>query len=106
MQTERVTFLTSRDHKAALDAYATRTGQSVGHVVREATSQYIAEPSANRNVAEDEAALEVLTTELEAAVPQMRADLEAMRRDIAAANDAIEAYHREKAERTEPRAAA
>jgi hypothetical protein len=44
MQTERVTFLTSRDHKAALDAYASKTGQSVGNVVREATSQFISQP--------------------------------------------------------------
>ena len=28
MQTERVTFLTSRDHKAALDAYAKESGMS------------------------------------------------------------------------------
>ena len=44
MQTERVTFLTSREHKAALDAFAASNGQSVGNVVREATARYMAEP--------------------------------------------------------------
>ncbi len=34
MQTERVTFLTTPDHKAALDAFARAKGMSVGHVVR------------------------------------------------------------------------
>ena len=34
MQTERVTFLTTPDHKAALDAFAVGSGRSVGHVVR------------------------------------------------------------------------
>ena len=43
MQTERVTFLTTPDHKAALDAFAASNGKSVGHVVREATSRYIVE---------------------------------------------------------------
>ena len=38
MQTERVTFLTTPDHKAALDAFAASTGMSVGHVVREASA--------------------------------------------------------------------
>ena len=43
MQTERVTFLTTPDHKAALDAFARDSGMSVGHVVREATTRYVAE---------------------------------------------------------------
>ena len=43
MQTERVTFLTTPDHKAALDAFAASNGMSVGHVVREATSRYVVE---------------------------------------------------------------
>ena len=42
MQTERVTFLTTPDHKAALDAFAANSGMSVGRVVREATTRYIA----------------------------------------------------------------
>ena len=46
MQTERVTFLTTPDHKAALDAFARDSGTSVGHVVREATSQFMSQPTA------------------------------------------------------------
>ena len=72
MQTERVTFLTSRDNKAALDAYAARCGQSVGHVVREATARYIAQPQGR----DDEAELAALVAELACAVPEMRASLE------------------------------
>ena len=41
MQTERVTFLTSPEHKAALDAFAAKRGESVGNVVREATARYM-----------------------------------------------------------------
>jgi len=70
MQTERVTFLTSRDHKAALDAFAASSGQSVGHVLREASSRYIAE---GQQTQEEE--LAALVNELSAAVPEMRASL-------------------------------
>ena len=73
MQTERVTFLTSRDHKAALDAYAARNGQSVGHVLREAASQFISQPTAAND---EEAELAALVAELSSAVPEMRASLE------------------------------
>ncbi|WP_375394914.1 hypothetical protein [uncultured Sphingomonas sp.] len=70
MQTERVTFLTTPDHKAALDAFAAGSGMSMGHVVREATSHYIADGEADQKEA-----LVLLTREIEAAVPKMRADL-------------------------------
>ena len=73
MQTERVTFLTSPDHKAALDAYAARNGQSVGHVLREAASQFISQPTAAND---EEAELAALVAELSSAVPEMRANLE------------------------------
>lgn len=43
MQTERVTFLTTPENKAALDAYAADAGKSVGHVLREASMRYVAE---------------------------------------------------------------
>ena len=86
MQTERVTFLTSRDHKAALDAYAKETGMSVGRVVREATASYMAEPQTK---SEAEEVLELILPELEVALPRMQANLEAMRRDIAEARAAI-----------------
>jgi predicted HD phosphohydrolase len=71
MQTERVTFLTTPDHKAALDAFARESGMSVGHVVREATNQFIAQPTA-----EEEAELRVLTDQVNDAVPKMTASID------------------------------
>lgn len=79
MQTERVTFLTSRDHKAALDAYAARTGQSVGHVVREATSRFIAQPA---EADDEEVALKLLAAELNEAAPRLQASLERISRKL------------------------
>ncbi len=72
MRTERVTFLTSAEHKAQLDAFAADRGESVGNVVREATSRYMAQPSAD----DEEAELAALVDELTKAVPVMRASLE------------------------------
>ncbi|MGI4731247.1 MAG: hypothetical protein ACRYFW_05820 [Janthinobacterium lividum] len=71
MQTERVTFLTTPDHKAALDAFARNTGMSVGHVVREATSRYVAEGELD----EDDR-FKLLIHELEEALPDMHAALD------------------------------
>lgn len=73
MQTERVTFLTSPDHKAALDAFAHDSGMSVGHVVREATSRFIEQPSK-----QDEAELAVLVAQVNDALPRMHASLDRM----------------------------
>ena len=84
MQTERVTFLTTPDHKAALDAFATSNGMSVGHVVREATSSYIAQESA-----EEEEARALILAEVERALPLMQEDLNAIRASIADARAAI-----------------
>ena len=81
MQTERVTFLTTPDHKAALDAFAANSGMSVGHVVREATSHYLAQPITARN--EEEEALALLVPEVEAAVADMKATIRSIRDDIA-----------------------
>jgi hypothetical protein len=71
MQTERVTFLTSAEHKAALDAFAAGRGESVGNVVREATARYVAESEMN----EDER-FKLLIDELEDALPHMHAALD------------------------------
>lgn len=87
MQTERVTFLTTPDHKAALDAFANAQGRSVGHVVREATASYIA-PSPVESEIERE--LEVLLPEAEAAIHAMIDDVAAMRTMIAEARAAID----------------
>ena len=93
MQTERVTFLTSRDHKAALDAFAASRGESVGNVVREATRGYIAQP---RDDSEAEAELAALTGELEQSLPQMREDCGGIVDSLREINDRIEAYLSEK----------
>lgn len=71
MQTERVTFLTTPDHKAALDAFAAGNGMSVGHVVREATTRYVAEG----DMGEDER-FKLLIDELGDALPEMHAALD------------------------------
>ena len=87
MQTERVTFLTTPAHKAALDAFANANGKSVGHVVREATTGYIAQGSR----AEADLDLELLLPEAEAAIIAMNDDITAMRSMIADARAAINA---------------
>ena len=66
MQTERVTFLTTPDHKAALDAFASSNGMSVGHVVREATSRYVAEGELDETEC-----FKLLIEELDQALPAM-----------------------------------
>ena len=77
MQTERVTFLTTPDHKAALDAYARKAGRSVGHVVREATSRFLAKDDETPSAAE-EAELAALVAEANLAIPKMNAALDSM----------------------------
>ena len=73
MQTERVTFLTSREHKAALDAFASKRGESVGNVVREATAKYIGQPTE-----EEEAELAALVAQVNEAIPKMHASIDRM----------------------------
>lgn len=88
MQTERVTFLTSAEHKAALDAFATRCGQSVGNVVREATSRYI------RQTEEDEAQLVALVEQVNEAIPKMEAALDEMSRKMRETHQDVDAMLR------------
>jgi hypothetical protein len=75
MQTERVTYLTSAEQKAALEAFAKARGESVGNVLREATLRYISAPDPDPT-AEEEEALRLLVDQLNEAVPAMRASLE------------------------------
>ena len=89
MRTERVTFLTSRDHKAALDAFAAQSGQSVGHVVREATARYIAEEH------EDEAELAALVVEVNKAIPKMQASIESIITTIRSTRESVDESLRE-----------
>ncbi len=71
MQTERVTFLTNPDHKAEIDAFASSNGQSVGHVLREASSQYIGQPTAD-----EEAEIAVLVQKVNEAIPKMNESID------------------------------
>ena len=87
MQTERVTFLTTPDHKAALDAFARESGMSVGHVVREATTSYIAHPRAEKG--ETEEALELILPEIEAMLPRWNAQMDRMEANLDRAHEAI-----------------
>jgi signal transduction protein with GAF and PtsI domain len=90
MQTERVTFLTTPDHKAALDAFATSNGMSVGHVVREATSQFIAQPTP-----EEEAELRALIDQVNDAVPKMNASIGRMLETLDRTHRETDAFLRE-----------
>ena len=94
MQTERVTFLTTPDHKAALDAYAASNGKSVGHVVREATSRYIAQ-SGDDDANGDEAELAALVAEANEAIPQMRASIDRMIETLDASHRKVDAFLRD-----------
>ena len=84
MQTERVTFLTTPDHKAALDTYARESGMSVGHVVREATSRFMGQPTPD-----EEAELAALVEQVNEAIPQMRANLDMMIDQLRATSDKV-----------------
>lgn len=72
-QTERITYLTNAEQKAALEAFARSRGESVGAVLREASSQYMAEAPLN----EDEK-LAILVAELNEAVPAIAASFDRM----------------------------
>lgn len=75
MQTERVTYLTSAEQKAALEAFAKARGESVGNVVREATMRYMAQP---RDESEEEAELAALVAQVNEALPKMNASIDQM----------------------------
>ncbi len=91
LQTERVTFLTSREHKAALDAFASRRGESVGNVVREATARFLAQPTDT-----EEAELAALVEQVNAAVPRINASLKQMSKTIRDLRADSDAFYREK----------
>jgi hypothetical protein len=75
MQTERVTYLTSAEQKAALEAFAKSRGESVGNVLREATMRYIAQP---RDESEEEVELAALVAQVNEALPKMNASIDQM----------------------------
>ena len=73
MHSERITYLATADQKAALEAFAKARGESVGSVLREASSQYMAEAP----LKEDEK-LVILVSELNEAVPAIAASFDRM----------------------------
>ena len=87
MQTERVTFLTSRDHKKALDAYAAKSGKSVGHLLREASARYIEQDQDSAN--EYEEALALVIPELETMLASWNSKLDSMEKSLDGAHRAV-----------------
>lgn len=87
MQTERVTYLTSAEHKASLEAFAKARGESVGNVVREATARYIAQPP--EASADEAVALNLLLEELETAIPKWNAKFDSMEANLDRAHKAV-----------------
>jgi ActR/RegA family two-component response regulator len=73
MRTERVTYLTSAEHKAQLEAFAKSRGESVGSVLREATAQYMAKPA---DQDDDERMLKLLVDEINEAAPRILASMD------------------------------
>ena len=93
-QSERVTFLTSRQQKAALDAFAASRGESVGNVVREATARYMAQPAGDED--SDEAReLAAIVALLVEALPEMQASLDRTIAKTTASMDEIDRMLRE-----------
>ncbi|EZP56153.1 MULTISPECIES: hypothetical protein [Sphingomonas] len=90
MQTERVTFLTTPEHKASLDAFARDNGMSVGHVVREATVEYLSRPEAV-----EDAELAALVAEANDAIPKMAASIDHMIATLDASHSRVDRFLRE-----------
>jgi hypothetical protein len=90
MQTERVTYLTSAEHKSQLEAFAKARGESVGNVLREATARYIGQPSD-----EEEAELAALVVEVNKAIPKMEAALDEMSRKMRETHKEVDRMLRE-----------
>ena len=94
-QSERVTFLTSRQQKAALDAFAASRGESVGNVVREATARYMAQSATTSDDNAEEAELAAIVAELVEAVPAMKASLERSAQMLNDSADEVDGMMRE-----------
>lgn len=72
MQTERVTFLTTPGHKAALASRAAAQGVSIGEYIRRKTDDE------DDLTAEEEAELSMLVAQINEAMPDMIAILDGM----------------------------
>jgi hypothetical protein len=93
IQTERVTYLTSAEQKAALESFAKARGESVGNVLREAASRYISEPNLSES---EEEALKLLAKELNEAAPRIQASLDRTHAKMAELHEEMDAFFREK----------
>lgn len=93
-RTERVTYLTNAEQKAALEAFARARGESVGSVLRDAVAQYLGQPSP-----EEEAELIALTQQVNEAVPRINATLEAISARVQGLREENDAFFRERAAR-------
>ena len=90
-QTERVTYLTNAEQKAALEAFAKARGESVGSVLRDAVAEYMGQPSPA-----EEAELIALTQQVNEAIPRMNAKLAAISESIQALRAENDAFFRDK----------
>jgi|GEM_PF-2609630 len=91
MHTERITYLATADHKAALEAVARERGESVGSVLREAAARYIGQPSE-----QEEAELIALTEQVNEAIPRMAAAFDCMSAKLQAVHEEVDFLLREK----------
>lgn len=91
LHSERVTYLTNAEQKAALEAFAKSRGESVGSVLRDAVAEYMGQPSA-----EEEAELMALTAQVNEAIPQMAAAMDRMIERLDRSHSKVDAFLREK----------
>ena len=91
MHSERVTYLSTADQKAALEAFAKSRGESVGNVVREATARYIGQPSEK-----EEAELAALVEQVNDALPKMRASIDESIGTLSELHQEMDSFLREK----------
>lgn len=89
MQTERVTFLTSRTSKAALARRAAAQGVSMGEYVRRRVEDD------DELTAEQEAELAALVAEANAVIPKMQASLDRSIAILDATHSKVDAFLRE-----------
>lgn len=90
-QTERVTYLTNAEQKAALEAFARQRGESVGNILREAVASYMAKPSD-----EEEAEMAALTAQVNDAIPRMKKSLDEMSATLTELRAENDAFFRER----------
>lgn len=93
MHTERVTYLTNAEQKAALEAFAKARGESVGNVLREAAARYMAQPTEEEEA--ELAELAAIVEEVAKAAPDMQATLRRTREKIEASIEEVDRKLRE-----------